>query len=128
VPLFVRAGAVLPTTEVQQFVGEKPDAPLTLELFPGSGVSWLYEDDGKTLAYRSGEFRLTRFQMTETADGIVLERFVQGDFTPTYTNMRIIVHGHAITTAFLDEAPMNMLNNHMQTPATSWRRLRLKIR
>jgi alpha-glucosidase len=128
VPLFVRAGTTLPVTEVQQFVGEKPHAALTLELFPGSGVSWLYEDDGKTLAYRSGEFRLTRFQMTETADGIILERFVQGDFTPTYTNMRIIVHGHAITTAFLDEAPMNMLNNHMQTPATSWRRLRLKIR
>jgi alpha-glucosidase (family GH31 glycosyl hydrolase) len=128
VPLFVRAGTTLPVTEVQQFVGEKPNAALTLELFPGSGVSWLYEDDGKTLAYRSGEFRLTRFQMTETADGIVLERFGQGDFTPGYTTMQVIIRGASITSASLDEASLNVLNNQVRIDPCNWRRLRIKIR
>ncbi len=29
-PLFVKAGSIVPTTVVQQYVGEKPDAPITV--------------------------------------------------------------------------------------------------
>ena len=128
VPLFVRAGAALPTTEVQQFVGEKSRAPLILKLFPGSGVSWLYEDDGETLAYRSGAYRLTRFEMTENPEGITLDRFSEGDFTPGYEVIHITVHGFTITSALLDEAPIDVLNNQVTIASANWRRLHLKIR
>ncbi len=128
VPLFVRAGATLPMTETQQFVGEKVEAPLTLQLFPGTGVSWLYEDDGRTLAYRTGDYRLTRFDMVENEHGFVLNRHVEGDFTPGYDILRIIVPGPPITSALLDEAPLVVLNNQMKIAADDWRRLTFTIR
>ena len=56
-PLFVKAGAIVPTTEVQQYIGEKPDAPITLVIYPGrDGKYELYEDDGLTMAYQRGAY------------------------------------------------------------------------
>jgi alpha-glucosidase/alpha-D-xyloside xylohydrolase len=52
-PLFVRAGAILPLGPVKQFTGEAVDSPLTLQIYPGAdGRFRLYEDDGKTFDYQ----------------------------------------------------------------------------
>jgi len=57
VPLYVRAGSILPLGPVKQYVDEKVDAPLTLSIFPGADVSFLlYEDDGISFDYRSGSW------------------------------------------------------------------------
>jgi alpha-D-xyloside xylohydrolase len=56
-PLLVKAGAILPMGPVTQYVDEKPDAPLTLNIYTGAdGKFSLYEDDGVTNAYQRGEF------------------------------------------------------------------------
>jgi alpha-glucosidase/alpha-D-xyloside xylohydrolase len=56
-PLYVRGGAVLPLGPVKQYTNEPVDAPLTLIVYPGAdGLSTFYEDDGKTFAYRNGEW------------------------------------------------------------------------
>jgi alpha-D-xyloside xylohydrolase len=57
IPVFVRAGAVVPTGPVTQYVDEKPDAPLVLQVYAGAnGQASLYEDDGVTNAYERGEY------------------------------------------------------------------------
>jgi alpha-D-xyloside xylohydrolase len=57
IPVFVRAGAIVPTGPVTQYVDEKPDAPLTLNVYPGAnGQFTLYEDDGTSERYRQGAF------------------------------------------------------------------------
>ncbi len=57
IPLYVRAGAVLPLGPVKQYSDEPVDGPLTLVAYPGiNGVTTLYEDDGKSFNYRTGEF------------------------------------------------------------------------
>jgi alpha-glucosidase/alpha-D-xyloside xylohydrolase len=61
-PLYVRAGAILPLGPVKQYTGEKVDGPLTLQIYPGANGSFtLYEDDGITFDYRQGE--LMKIQM-----------------------------------------------------------------
>ena len=56
-PLFVRAGAVLPLGPVKQYVTEKVDQPASISIFPGAdGAFLLYEDDGKSFDYRKGEW------------------------------------------------------------------------
>jgi alpha-D-xyloside xylohydrolase len=56
-PLFVRAGSIVPTTEVQQYVGERPDAPVTFVIYTGEdGRFELYEDDGVSTAYQRGAY------------------------------------------------------------------------
>ncbi len=55
-PLYVRAGAVIPMGPVKQFTAERVDGPLTLWIYPGSDATFsLYEDDGETFDYRKGE-------------------------------------------------------------------------
>jgi alpha-glucosidase (family GH31 glycosyl hydrolase) len=56
-PLFVRAGAILPLGPVKQYISEKVDAPLSVTVYPGADGSFLlYEDDGKSFDYRKGEW------------------------------------------------------------------------
>ena len=54
-PLYVRAGAVLPLGPVKQYADEPIDEPLTLVVYPGAdGTSSLYEDDGRSFDYQRG--------------------------------------------------------------------------
>ena len=56
-PLFVRAGAVLPMGPVMQYTDEHRDAPLTVAVYAGADGSFsLYEDDGRSTAYKTGAF------------------------------------------------------------------------
>jgi alpha-D-xyloside xylohydrolase len=56
-PLLVKAGAILPLGPVTQYVDEKPDAPITLNIYTGAdGKFSLYEDDGVSNAYMRNEF------------------------------------------------------------------------
>jgi alpha-glucosidase/alpha-D-xyloside xylohydrolase len=56
-PLYVRAGSILPLGPVKQFVEERSEEPLTVTVYPGTDGSFLlYEDDGRSFDYRRGEW------------------------------------------------------------------------
>jgi alpha-glucosidase/alpha-D-xyloside xylohydrolase len=56
-PLYVRAGAVVPMGPVKQYTAEKVEEPLTIAIHPGAdGLFALYEDDGATFDFEKGEF------------------------------------------------------------------------
>jgi alpha-glucosidase/alpha-D-xyloside xylohydrolase len=57
IPLYVRAGAVIPMGPVKQYAAERVAAPITLWIHRGAdGLSSLYEDDGESFDFRKGEF------------------------------------------------------------------------
>jgi alpha-glucosidase/alpha-D-xyloside xylohydrolase len=54
-PLYARAGAVIPLDPVRQNTGQPVTEPTTLRVHPGAdGDFTLYDDDGKSLANRDG--------------------------------------------------------------------------
>jgi alpha-D-xyloside xylohydrolase len=56
-PLFVRAGSIVPVGPDVQYAAEQPGAPLTLLVFTGADGSFdYYEDDGVSYGYERGEF------------------------------------------------------------------------
>jgi alpha-D-xyloside xylohydrolase len=56
VPLYVRAGAILPMGPALQYATEQPDAPYEIRIYPGADGSFtLYEDDNETYAYEKGQ-------------------------------------------------------------------------
>jgi alpha-D-xyloside xylohydrolase len=56
-PLFVREGSIVPIGPDVQYTGQKPDAPITLNIYTGkSGRFDLYEDDGVSYGYARGEW------------------------------------------------------------------------
>ena len=73
-PLFVRAGAILPMGPVVQHTAERPLDEVTLLIYPdGASRFELYEDDGRTNAYRRGQYALTAFECA-TGPGAVTVR------------------------------------------------------
>ena len=62
-PIYVRAGAIIPMGPVKQYATEKVDEPLTLTIYPGAdGEFELYEDDGLTYDFEKG--KSTRIRCT----------------------------------------------------------------
>ncbi|WP_223177126.1 glycoside hydrolase family 31 protein [Sphingomonas rhizophila] len=56
-PLFVRAGSVVPMGPVTQYVDQDRAAPLTVTVYPGANAQFsLYEDDGTSEQYRNGAY------------------------------------------------------------------------
>jgi alpha-glucosidase/alpha-D-xyloside xylohydrolase len=57
IPLYVRAGAIVPMGPLKQYTAEKVDGPLDISVYPGADGSFLlYEDDGSSFDYRKGEW------------------------------------------------------------------------
>ena len=57
VPLFVRAGSIIPTGPAIQQTGQEPNPPLTLEVYTGAnGSGSVYEDDGVSRQYLDGKY------------------------------------------------------------------------
>jgi alpha-glucosidase len=64
-PVFVRAGAVIPSQSVLSYEGQRRLDTLNLDIYPGSATSELYEDAGDGYAYQRGEYRLTTFTTSD---------------------------------------------------------------
>ena len=57
IPVFVKAGAILPWGEPMQYVDEKLPETLEIRVYPGADGSYsLYEDNGKDYSYEQGKF------------------------------------------------------------------------
>ena len=66
IPLYVRAGAILPEGPTKQFTSENVEGPLSARIYPGANASFLlYEDDGITFNYRSGQSMGIEMSWTE---------------------------------------------------------------
>jgi alpha-glucosidase (family GH31 glycosyl hydrolase) len=69
IPVFVNAGAILPLAPEMEYSDQRPLDSLTLDIYgPQAGRFDLYEDDGISLGYRSGQSARTPFVFSKLAD------------------------------------------------------------
>ena len=62
VPMFVRAGSIIPIGPEMQYVGEKSWDDLEIRVYPGAdGTFTLYEDEGDSYNYENGYYATTTF-------------------------------------------------------------------
>jgi len=94
-PVFVRAGSIIPEQPVIQNVDEVPNGPLELRVFPGPDCGGdLYADDGNTLNYQSGESVRLHLSCSSTARSIEVNTSApQGPFQPWFKRLQITVYG-----------------------------------
>ncbi|RCW32547.1 glycoside hydrolase family 31 protein [Marinilabilia salmonicolor] len=70
-PLYVKAGGILPRQPEMEYMGEKAVDPLTLQIFTGeTGSFTLYEDDGRSLDYQYGKFSATEISMQDSENNL----------------------------------------------------------
>jgi alpha-D-xyloside xylohydrolase len=67
-PLYVKAGSIIPFGPELQYTAEKPANPITLYVYGGAdGAFTLYEDDGLTYGYERGAFTRIPIQWNDAA-------------------------------------------------------------
>jgi alpha-glucosidase (family GH31 glycosyl hydrolase) len=90
-PVYVRAGSILPLDPVRQYTSESVDEPTTLQIYPGrNGAYRWYQDDGMSLDYERGEFSWTRLLWDDAARTLVIEHDpTRGGRTPPAATLRV---------------------------------------
>ncbi|MEK6570793.1 MAG: TIM-barrel domain-containing protein, partial [Bacteroidota bacterium] len=70
IPLYVKAGSILPMQRKMRNTHEKPVDPLILTIFPGdSGSARFYEDEGNSLGYQKQDYAWTSVRYWKLDDG-----------------------------------------------------------
>ena len=88
-PMFVKAGSIIPTYEVMQYVGERPYDTLELRVYPGRGYYVHYQDNGTDFAYREGAFNAYEFVSDE--EGNVKQRMLNEGYENPYREVKFTV-------------------------------------
>jgi alpha-glucosidase len=84
IPLFVKAGAIIPMQSEMIYSGEKTVDVITLDVYPyGESKYDLYEDDNLSSNYKTGNFALTKITSSLSGSGLVLKMAKpEGKFKP----------------------------------------------
>jgi alpha-glucosidase len=98
-PVYVRAGSILPEQPVIEYVGQEIKGPLTLRVYPGPNCSGdLYTDDGDTLAYQKGDFLRVHFTCEAAADHVTVHiAAAEGPYHPWFKELQLMVYGAGTT-------------------------------
>src|SRR5262249_41584463 len=74
-PLYVRAGAIIPFDPVRQYLSQPVGEPTTIRIYAGAnGQFRWYEDDGASQEYLDGKFAWTRLTWDDAARRLTIER------------------------------------------------------
>lgn len=93
-PVYVRAGSILPEQPLVQSTSQVPDGPLEIKVYPGPNCHGsLYEDDGKSLDYQHGDFLRTSFTCSQTAGRLNLHIDSKGSYHPWWKQIEVTVFG-----------------------------------
>jgi alpha-glucosidase len=85
-PIFVRAGSVIPLYPVQQYIGQIEIKELTLHVYYSDydANTFIYEDNGDTFAYEQDIYTEKHFAFRAGKTSFAIEQRMEGLFTPRY--------------------------------------------
>jgi alpha-glucosidase (family GH31 glycosyl hydrolase) len=90
-PLYIRAGSILPWGPVKQYTAEKVNEPCSISIYAGADASFvLYEDDGSSFNYRKGEWMGIQMAWQDAKRTLTI-RLAQGSrmLAPTPRNLGV---------------------------------------
>lgn len=117
-PMFIKAGAIIPMGPEMLYDGQKPMDPITFDVYPSGKSSFsMYEDDGSTQKYRAGASARTLIEMDApvtpdapgdqitlkvgavkgTYDGMPVQRGYGVDMHVTVRPAKVSIAGKALT-------------------------------
>lgn len=95
IPLFVKAGAVLPNYPAIQHVEERDTEEMLLHVYYADQQvnSFLYEDAGDHYGYKNGQYNEIHFKQVSEKQRFVLRKKFFGQYNAAYRRHNIQVHG-----------------------------------
>ncbi len=95
IPIFVKAGSIIPRYPVQQYVGEKEIDELKLEVYfkYGEEKSSVFEDAQDGYDYQKGRYSYRSFKLKGKTDDLVISQHKLGKYVTTYDKLNINIIG-----------------------------------
>lgn len=91
-PLFVRGGSIIPTTEVTEYSAAQKGKSITLNVYPGKNATFqLYEDEGDGYGYEKGEYATIELKWDDSNRTLQIGA-CKGEYKGMVTNRIFIVH------------------------------------
>ncbi|MEO6981218.1 MAG: glycoside hydrolase family 31 protein [Mucilaginibacter sp.] len=93
-PVFIKAGAIIPMQNVVQSTNDKGDGILELNVWYGNEVSSFvyYEDDGLSYDYEKGGYYKRELTFEPVKRTIALSK-VEGSFKSRFSKIELVLHG-----------------------------------
>jgi alpha-glucosidase (family GH31 glycosyl hydrolase) len=107
IPLFIRAGAILPNQDVQQYVGEYPVTRVFVDVFPTTTETSFayYDDDGITYAYENAAFYTQRLSASDNGTAVYFASATPtGNYKPPLREYEVKLHDIAARAVTIDGA------------------------
>jgi alpha-D-xyloside xylohydrolase len=80
IPLYIKAGSIIPIGPFVQYAAEKQNEPLELRIYPGAdGQFTLYEDENDSYNYEKGIYSTIAFSWNDAARQLIINKR-QGSF------------------------------------------------
>lgn len=115
VPLFIKNGAIIPSQDFVNYVGEKKITTIYVDVFPDTQQTSLkyYDDDGETYDYENGKY--FEQTMTAQADANVATFTIgskNGSYTPDVRYYLVKLHYAGATTVRIDGSTVTQYSNY----------------
>jgi len=96
-PVFIKAGAIIPMQNIIQSTNEKGDGILEINVWYGKQATRFvyYEDDGLTYDYERGDYYKREISFHPDKQVISFSK-VDGSFTSKYDKLKLVLHGFTI--------------------------------
>lgn len=111
IPIFVKAGAIIPKFPVQQYVGEKEIDQVTLEVYykKGKENSILFDDAHEGYDYTKGRYSLRSFNLKGESEQLIIQQHKSGSFTTSYRTFEVKLIGlpFEVKTILVDHEPID---------------------
>lgn len=93
-PVYVKAGSIIPMQSLVQSVKEKPSDTLSLHVYYGDAANHFlyYEDDGETYAYEQGAFYRRNIRFDPGNKNITLDK-ATGSAVSKFNHIQLVLHG-----------------------------------
>jgi len=95
IPLFIKAGSVIPEYPVMQYVCEKEIEEVKLNVYFSDYEvnSFLFEDYGETFAYEQDIYLEKKFVVNGSRTNLTIQQSMEGLYTPRYENYEFNIIG-----------------------------------
>lgn len=121
IPIFVKAGAIVPRYPVQQYVGEKDIDELKLDIYfkMGEEVSQIFEDAQDGYDYQKGRYSYRSLKLKGKTNDLIISQHKLGKYVTEYEYLRIKIIGLPFEIGMIEidnvEASLNDLELEPET-------------
>lgn len=126
IPLFIKKGAIMPSQDFMNYVGEKPVTNIYVDIFADKTQTAFkyYDDDGKTYDYEKGVYFIQNMTSQDKGDNVsftISER--QGSYTPDLKYYILKIHERNGSKVLSNGAELKQFKNFdelMKSDSEGW--------